>query len=356
MLAAAAIELERFPAQTTSSGEASAAPRAARHTTMIVTATRFALGAAGMLQRRLSIVLFHRVLPQPDPLLPDEPDAARFDEQVRWLADTFDILPAGEAAARLFAGRLPARALSITFDDGYRDNALHALPVLQRHGVRATFFVTTRHLDGGMMWNDRVIAAVRAWPADSMDLGSDGLGVVNLADRGAAVRDLLPRIKYLPPEEREALSTRLMRDSGAEDVRLMMNDEEIRTLHAAGMEIGGHTESHPILTALPDDAARDEIVRNKATLEHIIGAPVQTFAYPNGTPGRDYDERHVAMLRDCGYRYALTTAKGTSSRSSDPLQLPRFTPWDRQRAKYLARMTLNYFSDPAHPAAAPRRS
>ncbi len=321
---------------------------------MIVTATRFALGAAGLLQRRLSIVLFHRVLPQPDALLPDEPDAVRFDEQVRWLADTFDILPAGEAAARLFAGRLPPRALSITFDDGYRDNALYALPVLQRHGVRATFFVTTRHLDGGMMWNDRVIAAVRAWPGERMDLSAHGLDVVSLRDRSAAVRELLPRIKYLPPGQREALSTRLMRDSGAEDVRLMMDAAEIRTLHAAGMEIGGHTESHPILTALPDDVAREEIARNKATLEDIIGEPLQTFAYPNGTPGRDYDARHVTMLRECGYRYALTTAKGTSTHASDPLQLPRFTPWDRQRAKYLARMTLNYFSSPARTTHAPR--
>lgn len=314
---------------------------------MIVNASRIALGVAGMVRRRLSIVLFHHVLPHPDPLLPDEPDVERFDAQVRWLADTFEIMPAGEAAALLFAGELPRRALSITFDDGYRDNALHALPVLQRHGLRATFFVTTRHLDGGMMWNDRVIAAIRAWPAPRMDLSEEGLGVVDLDDRSAAVNTLLPRIKYLPYAERETLSRQLLSDSGADETRLMMSAEEIRSLHRAGMEVGGHTESHPILAALSDDEARAEITRNKAALESIIGAPLHTFAYPNGAPGRDYDERHVAMLRECGYDYALTTAAGTSSRTSDPLQLPRFTPWDRQRAKYLARMTLNYFRDPA---------
>ncbi|MEQ8230563.1 MAG: polysaccharide deacetylase family protein [Gammaproteobacteria bacterium] len=321
---------------------------------MIVTASRLALDAAALLQRRLSIVLFHHVLPAPDPLLPDEPDIARFDEQVGWLARTFEILPAGEALALLYAGKLPRRALSITFDDGYRDNLEHALPVLQRHGVRATFFVTTRHLDGGMMWNDRVIAAVRAWPEDTLDLREHGLGEVALeGDRCRALHALLPRIKYLPAAEREALSLALLAASGAADTRLMMNAEEIRALHAAGMEIGGHTDGHPILAGLADAGARDEIVRNKDTLERILDAPLDIFAYPNGTPGRDYDTRHVAMLRECGYRYALTTAAGTANTLTDPLQVPRFTPWDRERARYLARMTMNYFRPAEYAPEAP---
>ncbi|MEQ8662759.1 MAG: polysaccharide deacetylase family protein, partial [Gammaproteobacteria bacterium] len=129
--------------------------------------------------------------------------------------------------------------------------------------------------------------------------------------------------------------------------------EEIRALHAAGMEIGGHTESHPILAGLPDADAAGEIARNKSTLEDIIGAPLTTFAYPNGTPGRDYDTRHVTMLRTCGYRYALTTAAGTACATTDPLQVPRFSPWDRDRGRYLARMAMNYFRPATYAPAAP---
>ena len=321
---------------------------------MIVSTFRLALSAAALLQRRLSIVLFHHVLPRHDPLLPDEPDVARFDEQLGWLAETFEILPAGEALDRLYAGELPPRALAITFDDGYRDNALHALPVLQRHGLRATFFVTTRHLDGGMMWNDRVIAALRAWPEDRLDLRPHGLGEVDLrGNRSAALHALLPKIKYLPAIEREALSTHLLSESGADDVSLMMNAEQIRVLHAAGMEIGGHTESHPILTQVEPAQAGAEIKGNKLALESILGAPVDIFAYPNGTPGRDYDARHVAMLKECGYRYALTTAAGTASARTDPLQIPRFTPWDREQSKYLARMAFNYFRPATYAPAVP---
>src|SRR5690606_36020201 len=108
---------------------------------------------------------------------------------------------------------------------------------------------------------------------------------------------LLPRIKYLPFTERERLSTALLEASGAAVSRLMMNEEEIASLHSAGMEIGGHTESHPILASLPQADAQAEITRNKTSLEDILGEPVVTFAYPNGQPARDYDAEHFPMLR-----------------------------------------------------------
>lgn len=311
---------------------------------LTATSSRFALQLAGIFRRRLSIVLFHHVFSAPDPLLPDEPDIKRFDLQLGWLKSAFDVLTVGEAAALLYAGKLPPRALCITFDDGYRDNALHALPVLQRHGLRATFFVTTRHLDGGMMWNDRVIAAIRTWPDEVMDLTEFGLGKIDLAaGRAAAVSTLLPSMKYLPFAARDTLSSRLFETSGAPDTRLMMNASEIAGLRDAGMEIGGHTESHPILATLPDGEARAQIERNKSALEAILGEAIVTFAYPNGRPNEDYDARHLTMLSECGYRYALTTAAGTATSANDPLQLPRFTPWDRDEPRYLVRLAVNYF-------------
>ena len=310
---------------------------------------RLALTTAGALQRRLSIVLFHRVLSAPDPLLVDEPDMARFAEQIIWLRDCFRILPLTEAAARLADGSLPARALCVSFDDGYRDNAINALPILQRLGVPATFFVTTRYLTGGMMWNDRVVEAVRHWPQSQaiIDVASHGLNSPDLAlGRKAVMEDLLGQMKYLPYGTRDALADELLARSGAPALRMMMDDDEIRRLHAAGMEIGGHTVSHPILCKLPADEARREIVENKAALEQIIGAPLLSFAYPNGKPHQDYETAHVAMLRECGYRYALTTSPGAATADTSLLQLPRFTPWDRQQSKYLARMVANYFRNP----------
>ena len=112
-------------------------------------------------QARWSILIFHRVLSQPDPLFPGEQDARRFNETLSWVERWFRVLPLDEAVSGLRNGTLPARAAAITFDDGYADNATNALPILQRHKMAATFFIATSFMDGGRMWNDSIIEAVR---------------------------------------------------------------------------------------------------------------------------------------------------------------------------------------------------
>src|SRR3990167_7749886 len=90
---------------------------------------------------RLSILIFHRVLPEPDPLFPQEMHARQFDAVCGWLAHWFNILPLDRAVQLLDTGTLPARAACITFDDGYADNHDVALPILLHHGLNATFFI-----------------------------------------------------------------------------------------------------------------------------------------------------------------------------------------------------------------------
>jgi peptidoglycan/xylan/chitin deacetylase (PgdA/CDA1 family) len=115
----------------------------------------------GPLSQSLSILIYHRVVPEPDPLLPDLVCSEEFDRQLGVLSRWFTVLPLSEAVARLQAGRLPARAACVTFDDGYADNYEVALPLLAARGISATFFVATSFLEGGRMWNDDVIDTAR---------------------------------------------------------------------------------------------------------------------------------------------------------------------------------------------------
>jgi len=252
----------------------------------------------------------------------------------------------GDAAARLGRGELPPRAIVITFDDGYADNAEVALPILKRYGLPATFFVSTGFLDGGRMWNDSVIECLRASLRSELDLDAFGLGRVALSgpgERRAVIESILPSIKYLSLVDREEALEGLRRvcDVKTLPVDMMMRSEQVIELHRAGMEIGGHTVRHPILTSLSAVDAEAEIARGRARLQEIIDAPVDVFAYPNGRPQQDYDACHVNIVRRLGFQTAVSTAPGVARPGDDLLQLPRFTPWDRELPKWAMRLLLN---------------
>jgi peptidoglycan/xylan/chitin deacetylase (PgdA/CDA1 family) len=294
---------------------------------------------------RLSVLIYHRVLAAPDPLCPDEPDVQRFEAQMSWVRDWFNVLPLRTAVQRLFAGDLPARALAITFDDGYADNEALAAPILQRLGLNATFFVSTGFLDGGLMWNDRVIEALRHCAADELDLSGLGLACYPLRDVGqrrAAIGAVLNAVKHLDQARREALVQALAQRAAASAApELMMRSEQVRNLRRMGMDVGAHTMTHPILCKLDVAAARDEMAGGRDALQALLGEPVTLFAYPNGVPGQDYAIEHVRMARECGFEAAVSTAWGAASARSDRFQIPRFTPWDRSRWRFGARLLGN---------------
>jgi peptidoglycan/xylan/chitin deacetylase (PgdA/CDA1 family) len=205
---------------------------------------------------RLSVLAYHRVLAKVDPLLPDEPSAADFEHRMRWVKANFNVLPLSDAARALREDRLPRRALCITFDDGYADNYRVALPILRRLGLPATFFVATGFLDGGCMFNDVVLEAVRAAAGPELDLDDLGLGRHPLGSdeqRGHAIDRILARLRYFELDLRSEVAQEVARRARAR-VRtdLMMTSEEVRLLHAAGMEVGAHTVNHPILVRLPE--------------------------------------------------------------------------------------------------------
>ena len=287
---------------------------------------------------RLSAFIFHRVLAEPDPLLPSEPHAELFDRMLGWIASQFQVLPPLEACERLYARSLPARAAVITFDDGYRDNHDVALPLLQKHRMSAAFFVATGYLNGGTMFNDRVIEAVRGARAAALDAGWLGLGSLPLADdaqRRDAIDRLLKAVKHLPPPERLVQVQRIEDACQARAAKdLMMSDAQVLACHRAGIALGGHTRNHPILRALPDEQAREEIEAGRDDLRAISGQAPALFAYPNGKLGDDFDSRHQGMAEQAGFRFAFTTEAGASDAGEDRFLLRRYTPWARSAWRF----------------------
>ena len=293
----------------------------------------------------LSILIFHRVLAQRDPVLDWDLDAGDFERRMRWLKSWFNIVPLDEAVTRLAQGSLPARAAAITFDDGYADNFTVALPILQRLGVSATFFIATGYLDGGRMWNDTIIHSVRHSGRARLDLSEIGLGVYELGSPEAirrAIGSVVAGLKYRPLEQRSEATDYVARVAGCrlpED--LMMRSDDVRAMRRAGMLIGAHTVTHPILAQLATDSARQEILDSKQYLEGLLQERIGLFAYPNGKPTVDYRLEDVENARGLDFDAAVTTAWGVADVNSDRMQLPRFTPWDRTRLRFGVRMMRN---------------
>jgi peptidoglycan/xylan/chitin deacetylase (PgdA/CDA1 family) len=295
---------------------------------------------------RLSILIYHRVLAETDSLFPAEVTVDSFDAQLAALKNVFTILPLSEAVARLKSGSLPARAACITFDDGYLDNASLALPVLQRHGLHATFFIATAYLNGGRMFNDTVIHAIRNCQGERIDLSKLGLGehdISTLEAKRQAIDAILKQVKYLPVGQREdaAEAVAQLATDIPPPTDLMMEDRHVQMLAQANMEIGGHTSRHPILAKLDTDNARREIVEGKDYLEGLLKTKLRLFAYPNGKPVKDYLPEQADIVRSLGFEAAVSTHWATAGHGSDIYQLPRFTPYSEKTSRFIPMLLQN---------------
>ena len=291
---------------------------------------------------KLLIANYHRVLAEPDAVYPAT-DQVLFERHVRTIKACFNPIRLDKAIEQLQAGTLPRNSVSITFDDGYADNCTVALPVLKKWGVPASFFIATGFLNGGRMWNDTVIESIRCVSKPTIDLNEMKLGILNTAndyEKNKSVTHIISKLKHLPFDERAQAIEQLQAIIGQSlPDNLMMTSEQVKTLHNEGMEIGGHTVSHPILTRVADDIALQEMQQSREFLQSLINEPVTGFAYPNGYPNRDYAKVHTELAKKAGYKYAVTTAVGVVGKGADYFQLPRGGLWDKSALRTAVRVS-----------------
>lgn len=245
--------------------------------------------------------------------------AESFDAQMRYICRHYRPIALRELVAAYRDGRTPpARSVVVTFDDGFANNLTVALPILERLSVPFTVFVTTGLLDtpGAMLWTERAKRSLFMYPERSVTVplaGADRtLDLSSPAARADASKAVAQRLKRMPPAARNQALDDLERVCGARPVQEHERERyrfltwaEAREMAAAGVEIGSHTVSHPILTTLDDRALRDELVESKHQIETAIGEECVSFAYPNGSPA-DFGAREKAALRESGYSCGLS--------------------------------------------------
>jgi peptidoglycan/xylan/chitin deacetylase (PgdA/CDA1 family) len=281
--------------------------------------------------RAYQILLFHRVNDDQEPYFTGVP-VARFRAQAEILARHWNILPLGELVDLAARNALPRRAAAITFDDGYRDNYEFAYPVLSELRLPATIFLATGAIETGRpLWHDRVFDAFRRTRARRLALGPRELPLDTPDQKHRALHALLEDLRARTPEDRElAVRSALAALGLTENPVLadrMLTWAQIREMHAQGIDFGAHSVSHPILTRMPLEAAMREILDSRRAIRERLDAPVDLFAYPNGSRD-DFNGPLKEGLRAAGFRAAVTTIWGNNPATADPFELKRVGSWD----------------------------
>lgn len=281
---------------------------------------------------RLIALAYHRVIDHTGPGFVGfagnvSATPSEFADQMAWVADRFSVVSLDDVAAAAAGASLPDRAVLITFDDGYQDNLDNALPVLRRLGLSAALFVATDHVGTGKaFWWDRVAAFFVHRAGEEVDLPILGQARWDAADAQSLAARWIAAAKRIPHDEMRAAVTTLTEGTDAADIGgLVMSWDGAREMASHGVAIGGHTHTHPILTRVPIETAREEINRSRADVGREIGAAAIGFAYPNGGTG-DFDDTVVRAVGEAGYPVAFTLLPGPTRRReivADPLTIRR---------------------------------
>jgi peptidoglycan/xylan/chitin deacetylase (PgdA/CDA1 family) len=194
----------------------------------------------------------------------------------------------------------------LTFDDGYRDNAEFALPILRRHAAPFTVFATTGFADGGapLWWLDLEDAVARGLPGpDASTPGGDPAKMFK-----SVYADLRVRADLQLEIARLAAATNV--DGPARTRRLCLHWDDLRTLAADPLcTIGAHTLTHPLLGTQDEITARREMAQSKAILEDKLQLPVRHIAYPVGD-ALAAGTREFALAKELGFETGVTTRPG----------------------------------------------
>jgi peptidoglycan/xylan/chitin deacetylase (PgdA/CDA1 family) len=250
-------------------------------------------------RKSLTVIAYHRIAPLPDASYPFDEDVIsatpeEFTRELRYFQRHLDVISLAELLTGIdHPGVLPQRPAVITFDDGYRDNYEVALPLLREMGLPACFFVCTSLIDTQPIpWWDQVACCFKhsQTPRFRSPFGAeDRPYAADPAQRRRSTRRFLQNLTRCSWSAVAPQVEHLKRATGVNPAEyvtrpLFMTWQQVRAMEAAGMEIGSHTRTHPVLGQIGDPLVlRDEIAGSYADLQRALGHAPLAFAYPVGS-------------------------------------------------------------------------
>jgi peptidoglycan/xylan/chitin deacetylase (PgdA/CDA1 family) len=279
--------------------------------------------------RRLLVLCYHNV--EPTWCFPARPGAGLrgLERQLRALSRWANVVPL-DAAVRTLAegGQLPRRAVALSFDDGYRDNLTLAVPLLERLGLPATFFLVPGLLSNDALpWWEVLSWAVMQAGVPTLSFGDTERPLADETARRSALNELQRDLKRRSRAERDRAVLELVEKLQPRGTRpsaesLFLDWDEAPALLERGFAVGSHTCAHAILSGeTPENQTRD-LADARRSLQTGLGVQAELLAYPNGT-ALDYDDATLRAAAAAGHPSAFTTREGFNDRATPPLELRR---------------------------------
>ncbi len=240
-----------------------------------------------------------------------------FERQLRALKKRYRVIPLKDVVTALKENQPLEKAVVLTFDDGYRNNAQYAAPILKRLDLPFTVFVATEYVDSGAWIPLNEIY----WMWSEGKLSTDQMNKLRGQIRGRSAAEARAIIRALP--ERPRTASRIAEDSFG-----MLSWQEICEMARTGADFGSHTHTHCNMAAENDEAQRAELGVSRQRLAENLGAPTTLFAYPFGHL-EHMSEQSRRNVINAGYECALSTEVGVVTSHSDRFCLPRMGCDDR---------------------------
>jgi peptidoglycan/xylan/chitin deacetylase (PgdA/CDA1 family) len=290
-------------------------------------------------RKYLTVLAYHRILPIPGEDYPFNEEVVsttpeEFARELGYFRRHLDVISVPELIAGLDdPALLPPRPALITFDDGYWDNARIALPILGEHGLPACFFVCTGLVGTRVVpWYEQFVCCLKMARVDVIDSpfgGDDPPYHLDAGRKADSIRRFRRGLRRAPWSSVPRLIDRLKEETRVDPDEfvaepLFMSWDDVRGLAAAGMEVGGHTRSHPLLSRVEDRATlHDEISGSFGDLARALGRGPRAFAYPVGS-NEAMSARADDEIRRAGYVVSFSYTKNFSPRvPADRFRIPR---------------------------------
>ena len=259
-----------------------------------------------------------------------------FDKQMAAIARNYNVVTLDDICSCVANGDMPQKGVAITFDDGFKDNYTYAFPILEKYGIKASFYITTGSIESEYPpWFCRLQHAFRT-TEKTVWVDSKNGEVKSLLDSESWRSSFLKasrRCALLTGEKQSGEIRQIEKDLGVSPLTsqadIMMNWEEVRELYRHGHIIGSHTQTHPNVALLGDLELSSELEGSKKVLEEQLQAPVAHFSYPSpiGTP--HYTHETIRTAKSLGYQTSVTCTAGRVLKGDNALALKRIAvPFD----------------------------